>query len=196
MGRFRPVPAQAGHFKRINATPSDLPFMSTGFAINPLPPQFGSRVAGPRALRSRRSRIAPCSTLDFPLLHADCSALRIVCPVLATDFTRRLALDALRRSQIALLPPPCVRAGRGSPRVTDRSVLSTWNSAPPTDCSAYDTLRFTPLSDCSSLAVSRFAPLADCSVPDAWPSMPVYGSLRTLTLCARVLIRGFLRVQH
>jgi hypothetical protein len=25
----------------MNATPSDLPFKSTGFAINPVPPQFG-----------------------------------------------------------------------------------------------------------------------------------------------------------
>ena len=39
--RFRPVPPQTGHFERINATPSDLPFMSTGFATYPLPPQFG-----------------------------------------------------------------------------------------------------------------------------------------------------------
>ena len=41
IGGVRPVPAQAGHFKRINATPSDLPFMSSGFATNPVPPQFG-----------------------------------------------------------------------------------------------------------------------------------------------------------
>ena len=41
IGRFRPVPAQAGHFIRINATPSDLPFKSTGFATYPEPPQFG-----------------------------------------------------------------------------------------------------------------------------------------------------------
>jgi len=39
--RFRPVPSHAGHFTRKNATPSDLPFKSTGFAINPVPPQFG-----------------------------------------------------------------------------------------------------------------------------------------------------------
>jgi len=39
--RFRPVPPQAGHFKRIKATPSDLPFKSTGFAMYPVPPQFG-----------------------------------------------------------------------------------------------------------------------------------------------------------
>ena len=39
--RFRPVPPQAGHFMRINATPSGLPFKSTGFATYPEPPQFG-----------------------------------------------------------------------------------------------------------------------------------------------------------
>jgi hypothetical protein len=39
--RFRPVPPQTGHFNRINATPSDLPFKSTGFATYPVPPQFG-----------------------------------------------------------------------------------------------------------------------------------------------------------
>ena len=41
IGRFRPVPPQAGHLIRINATPSDLPFKSTGFATYPEPPQFG-----------------------------------------------------------------------------------------------------------------------------------------------------------
>ena len=41
IGRFRPLPPQAGHFIRINATPSDLPFKSTGFATYPEPPQFG-----------------------------------------------------------------------------------------------------------------------------------------------------------
>ena len=41
LGRFRPVPPQVGHFQRINATPSDLPFKSTGLATYPLPPQFG-----------------------------------------------------------------------------------------------------------------------------------------------------------
>jgi len=35
----------------------------------------------------------------------------------------------------------------------------------------------------------------DCSVLDAWPSMPVYGLLRTLTLCALVLLAGSLRRQ-
>lgn len=41
IGRFRPEPAQAGHFKRINATPSGFPFKSTGFVTYPVPPQFG-----------------------------------------------------------------------------------------------------------------------------------------------------------
>jgi len=40
-GRLRPVPPQAGHFKRMNAMPSDFPFRSTGFATYPVPPQFG-----------------------------------------------------------------------------------------------------------------------------------------------------------
>jgi len=38
---FRPLPAQAGHFMRINATPSDLPLMSAGLATYPVPPQRG-----------------------------------------------------------------------------------------------------------------------------------------------------------
>jgi hypothetical protein len=38
---FRPLPAQAGHFMRINATPSDFPLMSTGLATYPVPPQRG-----------------------------------------------------------------------------------------------------------------------------------------------------------
>ena len=41
IGRFRPVPPHAGHFRRMNATPSDLPFKSTGFATYPDPPQLG-----------------------------------------------------------------------------------------------------------------------------------------------------------
>ncbi|HXM69150.1 MAG TPA: hypothetical protein VN911_20650, partial [Candidatus Acidoferrum sp.] len=38
---IRPLPAQLGHFDRMNATPSDLPLMSAGFAIYPVPPQRG-----------------------------------------------------------------------------------------------------------------------------------------------------------
>ena len=41
VGRFRPLPPHAGHLRRINAMPSDLPLMSTGFATYPVPPQSG-----------------------------------------------------------------------------------------------------------------------------------------------------------
>ena len=41
VGFLSPLPLQAGHFKRINATPSDLPLMSTGLAMYPVPPQCG-----------------------------------------------------------------------------------------------------------------------------------------------------------
>jgi hypothetical protein len=37
------VPEQVGQVERINATPSDLPFKSTGFATYPVPPQLGQR---------------------------------------------------------------------------------------------------------------------------------------------------------
>ena len=40
IGCFRPLPPQIGHFKRINAMPSVLPFKSNGFATYPVPPQF------------------------------------------------------------------------------------------------------------------------------------------------------------
>jgi hypothetical protein len=79
---------------------------------------FWQRV--PRTLRSRRSQITPCSTLDFSLLHADRSALHIVSPVLLADFTRRSTLSPLRRLQIAPLPPPGACAGS---RVTPRHGL-------------------------------------------------------------------------
>ena len=41
IGCLRPVPSQAEHGTRINATPSDLPFKSTGFATYPVPLQLG-----------------------------------------------------------------------------------------------------------------------------------------------------------
>ena len=39
VARFRPLPPHAGHLTRINAMPSDLPLMSTGRAMYPVPPQ-------------------------------------------------------------------------------------------------------------------------------------------------------------
>ncbi len=73
IGRFRPVPAQAGHCKRINATPSDLPFKSTGFATNPVPPQFG-QLSGSTPLPLLVESIVSDITTIFA---AKCCALRI-----------------------------------------------------------------------------------------------------------------------
>jgi hypothetical protein len=73
IGRFRPLPPQAGHLTRINATPSDLPFKSTGFAINPLPPQFGQSF-GLTPLPPRITAILPRSFEEFA---ANAFALRI-----------------------------------------------------------------------------------------------------------------------
>jgi hypothetical protein len=55
VARFRPLPPHAGHLTRINATPSDLPLMSTGFATYPVPPQSG-QLSG---------SIAPLVWVDF-----------------------------------------------------------------------------------------------------------------------------------
>jgi hypothetical protein len=155
-----------------------------------------SRVAGPRTLRSRRSQIAPCSALDFPLLHADRSALRIVCPVLATDFTRRRTLNALRRLQIAPLSTPRVRAGS---RVTPRhgSLRVQHLELRP----AYGLLR---------TRYPAFRVALGLLLARRFPSCAAHGLLRTRRLALRaglriapysdtlrpVLIRGFLRAQH
>ena len=73
IGRFRPVPPQAGHFVRINATPSDLPFKSTGFATYPEPPQVGQS-SGSNLLPPRVTHIV--AELREKI-HAECFALRI-----------------------------------------------------------------------------------------------------------------------
>jgi hypothetical protein len=61
IGRLRPVPPQAEHFVRIKATPSDLPFKSTGFAMYPEPPQCGqssgSTPLPPHQLRALSTRL-------------------------------------------------------------------------------------------------------------------------------------------
>ena len=69
--RFRPVPPQAGHFNRIKATPSDLPFKSTGFAMYPVPPQFGQS-SGLTPLPLSVDGILPdsatsCAAIEFAL---------------------------------------------------------------------------------------------------------------------------------
>jgi hypothetical protein len=61
VARFRPLPPHAGHVRRINAMPSDLPLMSTGFATYPVPPHFG-QLSG---------SIAPLMWLDFPRPFAE-----------------------------------------------------------------------------------------------------------------------------
>ncbi len=73
IGRFRPVPPQAGHFIRINATPSDFPFKSTGFATYPEPPQFGQS-SGATPSPPRVNRIVTQIVLDAA---KDYFALRI-----------------------------------------------------------------------------------------------------------------------
>jgi hypothetical protein len=73
IGRFRPVPPQAGHCKRIKATPSDLPFKSTGFATYPLPPQLGQSL-GATPLPPQVEDIVHDASTKF---SAECFALRI-----------------------------------------------------------------------------------------------------------------------
>jgi hypothetical protein len=82
VARFRPLPPHAGHLTRINAMPSDLPLMSTGFATYPVPPQSG-QLSGP---------IAPLMWLDFPRPFAEsCNKL-----VHVTNYEQTLANPANR----------------------------------------------------------------------------------------------------
>ena len=73
MVRFRPVPPQTAHFTRIKATPSDLPFKSTGFATYPLPPQFGQSSGATRSPLSVETIVKPIP----PAYAQECFALRI-----------------------------------------------------------------------------------------------------------------------
>jgi len=72
IGRFRPVPAQAGHLIRIKATPSDFPFKSTGLATYPEPPQFGQS-SGATLSPPHVKRIVPDVDTKFA---EDCFSLR------------------------------------------------------------------------------------------------------------------------
>jgi hypothetical protein len=153
-------------------------------------------------------------------LHTDCSALNFVRPVQTTDLTRCSTLNALRFPRIAPRSTPCARAGHGSPRATDCSVVQHLELCPdcgllrPRDlafhavfglllarrfplCTAHGLLR----ARCLALhAGLRIAPYADISRPCA-----VYGFLhvrhqvphRHRLLCARRLtlrlVRGLLR---
>jgi hypothetical protein len=78
---------------------------------------------GPCTLRC--APLVDCSSLDtwFSQHPADCSAFRLVHPVLLADLTRRSTLDARRRLQIAPLPAICVRvAHRIAPWSTLRAL--------------------------------------------------------------------------
>jgi len=65
-------------------------------------------------------------------LHTDCSALHFVRPVQTTDLTRCSTLSALRLPRIAPRSIPCARAGHGSPRATNCSVVQHLELCP--DC--------------------------------------------------------------
>ena len=63
VGFLRPLPLQAGHFRRIKATPSDLPLMSTGLAMYPVPPQCGQSFGFTPSPLSWRLFFATCSLI-------------------------------------------------------------------------------------------------------------------------------------
>jgi len=86
------------------------------------------------------------------------------------------------------------------PRITPRYGLlrssAHWNSAPLTDRSVLDTWCSSSSTDCSAFDVSHPVQPTDCSARCIWLSVPVYGLLRTLTLCAPRADHGSLRAQH
>jgi len=86
--------------------------------------------AGHRLLRARHLAFL-CFTRIAP--HSTSSALRWPPILLGTLHLAPCAVSRLLRCR--RLVPVLVR---GSPRATDCSVFSTWNSAPPTDCSVHD----------------------------------------------------------
>jgi len=85
----------------------------------------GPELLVPRALRSHRSGIAPCSTLGFVCFPRIAPRSTFSPLALLADLTRLSTLGALRLLRIAPLSSPCARAGHGSPRATDCSVFST-----------------------------------------------------------------------
>ena len=91
------------------------------------------------------------------------------------------------------------------PRITPRygllrsSALGTLHRlriAPSSTLSAPRQSQIAPLSTACTLYRSRFAPFPDRPVLGTWLSVPVYGFLRTLTLCALRANHGSLRVQR
>jgi hypothetical protein len=91
------------------------------------------------------------------------------------------------------------------PRITPRygllrcSALGTPHRlriAPYSTLSAPRKSRIAPLSTACTLHRSRIVPFPERSVLSTWLSVPVYGFLRTLTLCAPRAKHGLLHVQH
>jgi len=117
-----------------------------------------------------RSGIAPCSTLGFLRFPRIAPRSTSVRPVLPTDLTRRATLGALLRLRIAPHSTHCACAVGGSPRLTDYSVFSTWNSCPLTDCSVLDACtlrrsRIAPRSTLCTLRRARIAPRSTLGPP-------------------------------
>jgi len=119
-------------------------------------------------------------------LRSDCSLLRFLRPVPASDLTRRPTLSAPRLLRIAPHSPPCARAVRGSPRATDCSVvqhlelLPRLRIAPPTMAGIPRRAWIAPRPPLPALRRSRIAPRSppgpprrstDCSV--LWRFAPV-----------------------
>jgi len=117
------------------------------------------------------------SMLDtwLSLLRTDCSALRIVCPVMRPDLTRLASLNAPRRLRIAPLPTPCAHADRGSLRVTDCSVIQHLEL-----CTACGLLRTRYLVLRAALGLLLARHLALCAAP---------GLLRARRLALRAGLR-------
>jgi hypothetical protein len=80
---------------------------------------------------------------------------------------------------------PVLVAGHPASRIAPCSALGTLPRLRIAPYTMLGVSRRSRIAPCSTLLAST--PSADCSVLDVWPSVPVYGLLRTLTLRARGL---------
>jgi len=126
-------------------------------------------------------------------LRSDCSALRFLRPVPASDLTRRPTLSTPRLVQIAPHSTLCARAVHGSPRATDCSVVQHLELCPacgslrPRWLTFHDALglllahRFPPYGVPGLLRdrrVTLHAGLRIAPYSDALRPWPVHGFLR------------------
>jgi hypothetical protein len=148
-----------------------------------------SRVAGLSLRCSRRSRIAPCSTLDSLFLTRITPRLALIdrcCPPIA----RRSTLSAPRRSQIAPRSTLCARAGHGLLRAQHFEPLPRLRIAP------YSTLSFPRrprIAPRSTLPTPRRSRIAPCSTIDAQCRSTDISVRLHSAPCA---VHGSLRAQH